>query len=79
MIKTRKIVFNKTGKTYVPKLIIPTAWAEFLSITPDANEVDIELVDNKIIIRKAGESNVSRETFTRGKATRKTQKKATKG
>jgi hypothetical protein len=52
MVKSKKLIFNKSGKYYGIKVCIPNEWALFLNITKEEPNVIMELVDNSIIIRK---------------------------
>lgn len=54
MLKTiRKVGFNKSGSGSVSgKLILPSAWLKELQITKEDNEVELEIEEDKIIIKK---------------------------
>lgn len=52
MVKSKKLIFNQSGKYYGIKVCIPNEWAAFLNITKEEPQVVMELVDNSIIIRK---------------------------
>lgn len=52
MVKSKKLIFNKSGKYYGIKVCIPNEWVSFLNITKEEPNVIMELVDNSIIIRK---------------------------
>lgn len=52
-----KVTFNKSGGTssrngITTRLTLPTSWVKQLGITEEEREVEIELVDNSIIIKK---------------------------
>lgn len=52
MVKSKKLIFNKSGKYYGIKVCLPNEWVSFLNITKEEPNVIMELVDNSIIIRK---------------------------
>ena len=52
MIKVKRISFSKSSKSLVGRLILPSQWLDYLELTPEDNEVILELTDNKIIVKK---------------------------
>lgn len=52
MIKLKRISFSKSSKSLVGRLILPSKWLDYLELTPEDNEVILELTDNKIIVKK---------------------------
>lgn len=52
-VKEKKINFVKGGAgTYTARVILPIEWIRHLGITQEDNSVKLELIDNKIIIKK---------------------------
>ena len=48
-----KIIFNKTGAGNItPRVTLPAIWVKQLGLDIDNREVNIKLIDNKIIIEK---------------------------
>lgn len=56
MLEERKarIIFNKSGAGNItPRITLPATWVKQLELDIDHREVNIKLIDNKIVIEKA--------------------------
>lgn len=48
-----KIIFNKTGAGNItPRITLPATWIKHMGLDIDNREVNIKLIDNRIIIEK---------------------------
>ena len=48
-----KVTFNKSGSgSKSGKVVIPAAFLETLGITEDDRDIEIRMIDNKIVIEK---------------------------
>lgn len=54
MFKEEKVInFNKSGSGSTSgRIILPSKWLKYLDITEENNKVTLELIDDKIIIKK---------------------------